>query len=117
KDALLMYQVKVFAGHQALCDVVQWEAVDLVLGAIVGFAGLQSMIAAIEAGKTIALANKETLVVAGELVMRKAAEKRVNIIPVDSEHSAIFQCMQGENPASVEKVILTASGGPFLGRK
>jgi 1-deoxy-D-xylulose-5-phosphate reductoisomerase len=117
KDALLMYQVKVFAGQQALCDVVQWDAIDLVLGAIVGFAGLQSMIAAIDGGKTIALANKETMVVAGELVMRKAAEKKVAIIPVDSEHSAIFQCMQGENPANVEKVILTASGGPFLGRK
>ena len=117
KDALLMLQVKVFAGQQALCEVVAWEAIDLVLGAIVGFAGLKSMLAAIDAGKHIALANKETLVVAGELVMQKAAEKKVAIIPVDSEHSAIFQCLEGENPASVEKVILTASGGPFLGRK
>ncbi len=117
KDALLMLPIKVFSGHKSLADVVQWDTVDTVLGAIVGFAGLHSILAAIEGGKRIALANKETLVVAGELVMQRAAEKRVSIIPVDSEHSAIFQCLVGEDIRTVEKMILTASGGPFLGRK
>ncbi len=117
KEALLMLPIKVFAGQQALNDVVQWGTVDTVLGAIVGFAGLHSILAAIEGGKRIALANKETLVVAGELVMQRAAEKKVAIIPVDSEHSAIFQCLVGEDMSKVEKMILTASGGPFLGRK
>ena len=117
KNALSLYPIKVFAGKQSLNEVVQWDTVDMVLAGIVGFAGLSSTMAAIEAGKTIALANKETLVVAGELVMQKAAEKRVGIIPVDSEHSAIFQCLVGENLDSVEKIILTASGGPFIGRK
>lgn len=117
KDALLMLSIKVLAGDQALAEVVQWDSVDVVLGAIVGFAGLRSTLAAVEAGKVIALANKETLVVAGEIVMQRAAEKNATIIPVDSEHSAIFQCLVGEDPAAVEKVILTASGGPFLGRK
>lgn len=117
KDALMMMPVKVFAGHQALMDVVRWDSVDTVLGAILGFAGLHSILAAIDAGKSIALANKETLVVAGELVMQRAREKGVMVIPVDSEHSAIFQCMVGENPDKIEKMILTASGGPFLGRK
>ena len=117
KEALMMLPIKVFAGQQALCEVVQWESVDTVLGAILGFAGLHSVLAAIDAGKRIALANKETLVVAGELVMQRAREKRVAIIPVDSEHSAIFQCLAGEDINKVEKVILTASGGPFLGRK
>lgn len=117
KEALSLYPIKVFAGKKSLDEVVQWESVDMVLAAIVGFAGLSSTMAAIDAGKTIALANKETLVVAGELVMQKAAEKKVHVIPVDSEHSAIFQCLVGENPDSVEKVILTASGGPFIGRK
>ena len=117
KDALMMHPVKVFAGHQALTEVVQWESVDMVLGAILGFAGLKSILAAIDGGKRIALANKETLVVAGELVMRRAYEKGVLLLPVDSEHSAIFQCLLGENIRRVEKVILTASGGPFLGRK
>jgi 1-deoxy-D-xylulose-5-phosphate reductoisomerase len=117
KDALMMLPVKVFGGAKALSEVVQWDTVDTVLGAVLGFAGLHSILAAIDAGKRIALANKETLVVAGELVMRRAAEKRVPIIPVDSEHSAIFQCLVGEDLNKVEKVILTASGGPFLGRK
>jgi len=117
KDALLMLPIKVFCGQQALAEVVQWESVDTVLGAILGFAGLHSILAAIDAGKRIALANKETLVVAGELVMQRAWEKRVPIIPVDSEHSAIFQCLVGEDLNKVEKMILTASGGPFLGRK
>jgi 1-deoxy-D-xylulose-5-phosphate reductoisomerase len=117
KEALQGTQTQVLSGNNALDEVVQWETVDVVLGAIVGFAGLRSTLAAINAGKRIALANKETLVVAGELVMRLAAEKNAEIIPVDSEHSAIFQCLVGEDPASVDKVILTASGGPFLGRK
>jgi 1-deoxy-D-xylulose-5-phosphate reductoisomerase len=117
KEALRGTQTQVLSGNNALDEVVQWETVDVVLGAIVGFAGLRSTLAAINAGKRIALANKETLVVAGELVMRLAAEKNAEIIPVDSEHSAIFQCLVGEDPASVDKVILTASGGPFLGRK
>ncbi|MCW3121811.1 MAG: 1-deoxy-D-xylulose-5-phosphate reductoisomerase [Flavipsychrobacter sp.] len=117
KDALMMLPIKVFAGQKSLCEVVQWDTVDTVLGAILGFAGLHSVLAAIDAGKRIALANKETLVVAGELVMQRAREKRVPIIPVDSEHSAIFQCLAGEDINKVEKVILTASGGPFLGRK
>jgi len=117
KEALLLLPIKVFTGQQALCDVVQWEGVDTVLGAILGFAGLHSILAAIDAGKRIALANKETLVVAGELVMQRAREKGVAVIPVDSEHSAIFQCLLGEQISKVEKMILTASGGPFLGRK
>jgi 1-deoxy-D-xylulose-5-phosphate reductoisomerase len=117
KKALSGSDIKLFAGTSALNDVVQWETVDTVVAAIVGFAGLSSTLAAIDAGKRIALANKETLVVAGEIVMQKAIEKRAQIIPVDSEHSAIFQCLVGENLDNIEKVILTASGGPFLGRK
>ena len=117
KDALNDLPIKVFAGMDALKEVVQWDTVDVVLGAILGFAGLASTLAAIDAGKVIALANKETLVVAGELVMQRAFEKKSRIIPVDSEHSAIYQCLVGEDLESVEKIILTASGGPFLGRK
>lgn len=117
KDALLINGITVVSGQDALCAAVQLPTVDVVLGAIVGFAGLQSTIAAIQAGKNVALANKETLVVAGELVMNLANEKKVHILPVDSEHSAIYQCLVGEQPSAVEKVILTASGGPFLGRK
>ena len=117
KNALTLFPIKVFAGNKALTEVVQWESVDVVLGAILGFAGLNSILAAIHAGKHVALANKETLVVAGELVMALAMQKRAPVLPVDSEHSAIFQCLLGERPDKVEKVILTASGGPFLGRK
>lgn len=117
KQGLAMQPIKIFAGKQSLDEVVQWDSVDLVLAAIVGFAGLSSTVAAIKAGKHIALANKETLVVAGELVMKMAAEHKVNIIPVDSEHSAIFQCLTGETLNSIDKIILTASGGPFIGRK
>lgn len=117
KEALSSHPIKVFSGRGSLNEVVQWDSVDMVLAAIVGFAGLSSTMAAIEAGKTVALANKETLVVAGDLVMKMAMEKRVRVIPVDSEHSAIFQCLVGEHPDSVEKIILTASGGPFIGRK
>ncbi len=117
KEALSQSNVKVFSGHSSLEDVVQWDSVDIVLTAIVGFAGLRSTIAAVNAGKGIALANKETLVVAGDIVMKLAAEKGAQIIPVDSEHSAIFQCLVGEDWRTIEKIILTASGGPFLGRK
>ncbi len=117
KDALAGFPIKVFAGADALNDVVQWDSVDTVLTAIVGFAGLSSTIAAVTAGKRIALANKETLVVAGDIVMKLAAENGARIIPVDSEHSAIYQCLVGERWDSIEKIYLTASGGPFLGRK
>jgi 1-deoxy-D-xylulose-5-phosphate reductoisomerase len=115
KDALAHVPVKVFAGEKALCSVVQMESVDLVVAAQVGYSGLQPIISALDAGKPIALANKETLVVAGELITAKAREKGVNIYPVDSEHSAIFQCIVGEFHNKIEKVILTASGGPFRG--
>lgn len=117
KDALANTTIKVYEGEAALCDVVQWDSVDLVLAAIVGFAGLTSTLAAIDAGKQVAIANKETLVVAGEIVMERAAAKNIYPIPVDSEHSALFQCLIGESIQSIEKVILTASGGPFLGKK
>lgn len=117
KYALSNLPIKVFSGADALNDVVQWDTVDAVVTAIVGFAGLSSTLAAVNAGKTIALANKETLVVAGDIVMKAAAEKGARIVPVDSEHSAIFQCLVGEDWNTIEKVILTASGGPFLGKK
>ncbi|NBP69550.1 MAG: 1-deoxy-D-xylulose-5-phosphate reductoisomerase [Cytophagia bacterium] len=117
KEALIPLDIKVFAGENALASVVQMESIDLVLTALVGYAGLLPTIKAIEAGKTIALANKETLVVAGELITQLARQKGVNIYPVDSEHSAIFQCIVGEFHNKIEKIILTASGGPFRGKK
>jgi len=117
KAALIPLDIKVYAGENALASVVQMESIDLVLTALVGYSGLKPTIKAIEAGKNIALANKETLVVAGELITRLAAEKGVNIYPVDSEHSAIFQCLVGEFHNPIEKIILTASGGPFRGKK
>jgi 1-deoxy-D-xylulose-5-phosphate reductoisomerase len=117
RDALDPLGIKVYAGTNAIASVVQMDTIDLVLTALVGYAGLKPTINAIEAGKTIALANKETLVVAGELITTLAREKGVNIFPVDSEHSAIFQCIVGEFHNKIEKVILTASGGPFRGRK
>ncbi|MBL7849265.1 MAG: 1-deoxy-D-xylulose-5-phosphate reductoisomerase [Cyclobacteriaceae bacterium] len=116
KQALANEPIKVFAGEQALGSVVQMESVDLVVTALVGYAGLKPTIKAIEAGKSIALANKETLVVAGALITQLAREHRVNILPVDSEHSAIFQCLAGEIHNPIEKIILTASGGPFRGK-
>ncbi|MCP4311089.1 MAG: 1-deoxy-D-xylulose-5-phosphate reductoisomerase [Bacteroidetes bacterium] len=115
RDALSMHPVKVYCGADALAQVVGFDTVDVVLTAMVGFSGLRPTIEAIRAGKEIALANKETLVVAGDLIIKEAIEKRVNIIPVDSEHSAIFQCLTGEPAGSLEKLILTASGGPFRG--
>jgi 1-deoxy-D-xylulose-5-phosphate reductoisomerase len=116
KSALASEPVKVFSGEQALCSVVQMDSVDIVVTALVGYAGLSPTIKAIEAGKPIALANKETLVVAGALITQLAREHRVNILPVDSEHSAIFQCLAGEIHNPIEKIILTASGGPFRGK-
>ena len=115
-SALDPLDIKVYAGDNALASVVQMDSVDIVLTALVGYSGLKPTIAAIEAGKPIALANKETLVVAGELITKLAQEKGVNILPVDSEHSAIFQCLVGEFHNPIEKLILTASGGPFRGK-
>lgn len=117
KEALSSTGIKVFTGEKGLEEVAALDCYDLMLAAIVGFAGLKPTLKAIENGKTVALANKETLVVAGDIVMQKAVEKRAPVIPVDSEHSAIFQCLVGETRNRIEKVILTASGGPFLGRK
>jgi 1-deoxy-D-xylulose-5-phosphate reductoisomerase len=117
KEGLGGEDIKVYAGENALASIVEMETIDLVLTALVGYSGLKPTIKALQAGKPIALANKETLVVAGELVTGLAAEKGVNIYPVDSEHSAIFQCLVGEFHNRIEKVILTASGGPFRGMK
>lgn len=116
KEALWNDDVKVYAGSEALCQVVQMSSIDMVLATIVGVAGLKPVYSAVQAGKRIALANKETLVVAGELITRAAAEKGVDIYPVDSEHSAIFQSLAGEFDNPVEKLIITASGGPFRGK-
>src|SRR3989337_4380815 len=117
KEALAATDIKVFAGEKALEEAASMDCYDLMLAAIVGYAGLRPTLQAIEIGKPVALANKETLVVAGDILMRTAVENRVPVIPVDSEHSAIFQCLVGESRNRIEKVILTASGGPFLGRK
>lgn len=117
KQALSNSDTKVFYGNDALNDVVTWDTVDFVLAGIVGYAGLHSTLSAIRAKKPIGLANKETLVVAGSIVMEEARLNGVPIIPVDSEHSAIFQCLIGEDMNTIEKVVLTASGGPFLGKK
>jgi 1-deoxy-D-xylulose-5-phosphate reductoisomerase len=117
KKALEGKPIKVFAGEEALEQVAAMDCYDFMMAGIVGFAGLRPTLTAVENGKTIGLANKETLVVAGDIVMRTAKEKGVDIIPVDSEHSAIFQCLVGEHLNPIEKIILTASGGPFLGKK
>lgn len=117
KRALASEDIKVYAGENALASIVQMETIDMVLTALVGYSGLLPTIKAIDAGKPIALANKETLVVAGELITDLARKKGVNIYPVDSEHSAIFQCIVGEFHNKIEKIILTASGGPFRGKK
>lgn len=113
KDALADLPIKVYAGTDALCQIVEAQPVDVVLVAMVGFAGLLPTMNAMKAGKTIALANKETLVVAGELINHLASQYHVAVLPVDSEHSAIFQCLVGEADNEIEKIILTASGGPF----
>ncbi len=115
RDALSFLPVKVMTGFQALLDVVTLPTVDIVLTAMVGFAGLAPTVEALKNGKNIALANKETLVVAGSLIMQLAQKHGAEIYPVDSEHSAIFQCLAGEKPDAIEKLILTASGGPFRG--
>src|SRR5688572_17147066 len=117
KEALAKKDIKVFAGEKALEEVAAMDVYDLMLTAIVGYAGLKPTLNAIHSGKAVALANKETLVVAGDIIMQTAVEKRVPIIPVDSEHSAIFQCLVGEMRNPIEKIILTASGGPFFGKK
>lgn len=116
KTALAHLPITVMCGHNAITEVVTHPEINIVLTALVGFAGLEPTIAAIKTGKTIALANKETLVVAGELVTALAKQHNVKILPVDSEHSAIFQCLAGEENNPVEKLILTASGGPFRGK-
>lgn len=117
KEALASTSIKVFCGEKALEEVAEMDCYDLMLAAIVGYAGLRPTLKAITQGKAIALANKEALVVAGDIMMQMALEHKVPIIPVDSEHSAIFQCLVGETRNKIEKIILTASGGPFIGRK
>jgi 1-deoxy-D-xylulose-5-phosphate reductoisomerase len=117
KEALASTSIKVSAGEKALEDAAAQDNYDFMLAAIVGYAGLKPTLKGIENGKTIGLANKETLVVAGDYVMKKAVENKVAVIPVDSEHSAIFQCLVGEARNKIEKIVLTASGGPFLGKK
>ncbi len=117
KSALSQTDTKVFAGEKALEEVADFDSYDMMLAGIVGFAGLKPTLKAVEKGKVVGLANKETLVVAGDIVMQKAVENRSPIIPVDSEHSAIFQCLVGEARNKIEKIILTASGGPFFGKK
>ena len=116
KDALFSHDIKVFAGAKSIEQIVEMETIDTVLAAIVGYAGLASTMNAIKHKKTIALANKETLVVAGDIVTKLAYENAVNLYPVDSEHSAIFQCLVGEFDNEIEKIYLTASGGPFRGK-
>lgn len=116
KEALQPHDIKVYAGQEALVSVVEMETIDIVLTALVGYSGLRPTFRAIEFGKQIALANKETLVIAGDLITALASEKGVNIYPVDSEHSAIFQCLVGDFHNKIEKIILTASGGPFRGK-
>lgn len=115
-DALSKYPIKIFSGYDSISQLVELDNIDIVLTALVGFSGLIPTISAIKAGKNIALANKETLVVAGEIINKLAIEYKVGIIPVDSEHSAIFQCMIGESFKTIDKVYLTASGGPFRGK-
>jgi 1-deoxy-D-xylulose-5-phosphate reductoisomerase len=117
KEGLASTGIKVFAGEEALEGVAGMDIYDIMLAAIVGYAGLKPTLRAIEKGKVIALANKETLVVAGDIMVKKALESGASMIPVDSEHSAIFQCLVGESRNPIEKVILTASGGPFRGKK
>jgi 1-deoxy-D-xylulose-5-phosphate reductoisomerase len=117
KSALSATTTKVFAGEKALEEAADFDTYDMMLAAIVGFAGLKPTLKAVDKGKAIGLANKETLVVAGDIVMQRAMEKQAPVLPVDSEHSAIFQCLVGEGRNRIDKIILTASGGPFLGKK
>jgi len=115
RDALSQYPIKVFAGEDAISQIVEMDGVDIILNALVGYAGMIPTYKAVSAGKVVALANKESLVIAGELIISEAVKNRAGIIPIDSEHSAIFQCLVGEDARSVEKIYLTASGGPFRG--
>nr|WP_321405726.1 1-deoxy-D-xylulose-5-phosphate reductoisomerase [uncultured Carboxylicivirga sp.] len=115
-DALIDHDIKIYAGEEAIAQVVEMNSVDIVLTAMVGFSGLLPTVNAIKAGKTIALANKETMVVAGDIITKLSHEYKVSILPVDSEHSAIFQCLVGEYHNPIEKIYLTASGGPFRGK-
>ena len=117
KEALTGTKIKVCGGEDSLCEAALEDCYDMMIAAIVGFAGLKPTLHAIESGKAVGLANKETLVVAGDIVMHKAVENKAPVIPIDSEHSAIFQCLVGETRNRIEKIILTASGGPFLGKK
>jgi 1-deoxy-D-xylulose-5-phosphate reductoisomerase len=117
KDALSTTQIKVLGGEDSLTEAAAVDCYDMMIASIVGFAGLKPTLEAIKAGKAVGLANKETLVVAGDIVMHKAVEKTAPVIPIDSEHSAIFQCLVGETRNKIEKIVLTASGGPFLGKK
>ena len=117
KDALWEHDIKVYAGENSLAQIVEMTEIETVVTATVGYSGLMPTSKAIEAGKNIALANKETLVVAGDLITKLAQEKGINIYPIDSEHSAIFQCLAGNFDNKIEKIILTASGGPFRGKK
>ncbi|MBO6190762.1 MAG: 1-deoxy-D-xylulose-5-phosphate reductoisomerase [Alloprevotella sp.] len=113
RDALTDLPIKVYAGSEAICQVAAADSVDMVLAAMVGFAGLRPAVSALQAGKALALANKETLVVAGDVMTRLVCENHCALLPVDSEHSAIFQCLNGESHNRIEKILLTASGGPF----
>ena len=115
-DALDPHDIKIYAGEDAISQITEMDTIDMVLVALVGFAGLKPVIQAIKANKPIALANKESLVVAGEIVTQLINEHKGMLIPIDSEHSAIFQCLAGEDPESIKKIILTASGGPFRGK-
>jgi len=117
KEALKDEPIKVFSGYNSIVQLMSLDSIDMVLTAMVGFSGLEPTIAAIKNKKNIALANKETLVVAGDIVTKLALENNVSVYPVDSEHSAIFQCLFGEHHNPIEKIILTASGGPFRGKK
>jgi 1-deoxy-D-xylulose-5-phosphate reductoisomerase len=112
-NALNTYDIKVFSGNESISQIIEMDSIDIILVALVGYAGLKPTLKAIEKGKQIALANKESLVVAGKLITESAKKNGVNIIPVDSEHSAIFQCLAGESFNPIEKIYLTASGGPF----
>lgn len=116
RDALASRDIKVFAGRESMVDLMEMSTIDIVVAAIVGFAGLEPTLRAIECGKTIALANKETMVVAGHIVTAEASRHSAAILPVDSEHSAIFQCLMGNPDVEPDKILLTASGGPFRGR-
>lgn len=116
REGLSSYPIKVFAGEDAISQIVEMDGIDIILNALVGYAGMIPTLTAVRAGKVVALANKESLVIAGELIVAEAMKHGAALIPVDSEHSAIFQCLAGEDSRSMEKIYLTASGGPFRGK-